>query len=61
MTMAKWRCVMGMCPSEANCCSEMSRVFNEGRIRPTEQRSAANTPPPSIEEFATQFAAAHTR
>jgi uncharacterized protein YbjT (DUF2867 family) len=37
---------------------EMSRAFNEGRVRSLEGRSAANTTPTSIEEFARGFAAA---
>jgi hypothetical protein len=37
----------------------MNRGFNEGAIKPTEARSAANTTPTSIEEFAKDFAKAY--
>jgi uncharacterized protein YbjT (DUF2867 family) len=52
---------MGMSPSVAKGFIEMYRSFNEGIIRPTEKRSAANTTPTSIEEFAKQFAYAYNR
>ncbi|MFY9268691.1 MAG: NAD(P)H-binding protein [Candidatus Manganitrophaceae bacterium] len=38
---------------------EMYRSMNEGVIRPTEKRSAKNTTPTSIEQFAVIFAAAY--
>lgn len=36
---------------------ELYRALNEGRVRPTAQRSAENTTPTSIEQFAQIFAA----
>jgi uncharacterized protein YbjT (DUF2867 family) len=50
---------MGMSPDSARTFSEMYRGFNEGLIRPTDARSAANTTPTSIEQFAHTFAAAY--
>jgi uncharacterized protein YbjT (DUF2867 family) len=51
---------MGISASVARGFVEMYRSFNEGVIRPTEKRSAANTTPTSIEEFAKGFAQAYT-
>jgi uncharacterized protein YbjT (DUF2867 family) len=51
---------MGISASVARGFVEMYRSFNEGVIRPTEKRSAANTTPTSIEEFARGFAQAYT-
>ncbi len=42
----------GMSDSVVDSYIEMERAFNEGRIRPTEARSAANTTPTTLEEFA---------
>ncbi|KAA0251950.1 FMN-dependent NADH-azoreductase [Acidobacteria bacterium ACD] len=42
----------GISPSVAESFVEMARAFNEGRLRPVEERSAANTTPTTIEEFA---------
>ncbi len=50
---------MGMSPDSARTFNEMYRGFNEGLIRPTEPRSAANTTPTSIDQFAHTFAAAY--
>jgi len=50
---------MGISASVAKGFVEMYRSFNEGVIRPTEKRSAANTTPTSIEEFAKGFAQAY--
>jgi len=50
---------MGISASVAKSFVEMYRSFNEGVIRPTEKRSAANTTPTSIEEFAKGFAHAY--
>lgn len=50
---------MGLSPSVAQAFIEMSRGFNDGIIKTTEKRSAQNTTPTSIEEFAKEFAAAY--
>lgn len=50
---------MGVSASVAKGFVEMYRSFNEGVIRPTDKRSAANTTPTSIEEFAKGFAQAY--
>lgn len=50
---------MGISASVAKGFVEMYRSFNEGVIRPTDKRSAANTTPTSIEEFAKGFAQAY--
>jgi uncharacterized protein YbjT (DUF2867 family) len=50
---------MGISASVARGFIEMYRSFNEGVIRPTEKRSASNTTPTSIEEFAKGFAQAY--
>jgi uncharacterized protein YbjT (DUF2867 family) len=49
----------GMSPDAARAFIEMYRAFNDGRLRPTEPRSAANTTPTSFEAFAKTFAAAY--
>lgn len=49
----------GMSPDAARALIEMYRAFNDGRLRPTEPRSAANTTPTSFEAFAETFAAAY--
>jgi uncharacterized protein YbjT (DUF2867 family) len=51
---------MGLSASVAKGFIEMNRAFNEGVIQLNEKRSAANTTPTSIEEFAKQFAAAYS-
>ena len=50
---------MGLSASVAKGFIEMNRAFNEGVIRLNEKRSAVNTTPTSIEEFAKLFAAAY--
>jgi uncharacterized protein YbjT (DUF2867 family) len=50
---------MGLSPSVTQAYIEMTRAFNDGIIRPTENRSAANTTPTSIEEFSNVFAAVY--
>jgi uncharacterized protein YbjT (DUF2867 family) len=50
---------MGLSASVVRDFIEMYRSFNEGLIRATEKRSAANTTPTSIEEFARGFAHAY--
>jgi uncharacterized protein YbjT (DUF2867 family) len=47
---------MGLSPDTARSFIEMYHSFNEGVIRPTEKRSAKNTTPTSLEEFAQHFA-----
>lgn len=47
---------MGFSQDVAHLLSEMDRALNEGRVRPLEGRSAANTTPTSIERFAERFA-----
>lgn len=47
---------MGFSQDVAHLLSEMDRALNEGRVRPLEGRSAANTTPTSIEQFAERFA-----
>lgn len=49
----------GMSPNVACTFIEMYRAFNEGVLRPTEPRPAANTTPTSFEAFAKTFAAAY--
>ncbi|HBA82781.1 MAG TPA: hypothetical protein DCZ95_01685 [Verrucomicrobia bacterium] len=49
----------GMSHDSARLMVEMERSLNEGRIRPLEIRSAENTTPTSLEEFAQEFAAAY--
>lgn len=51
---------MGLSLDMARSFNEMYRAFNEGIVRPTEARSAANTTPTSFEEFAKTFAAVYT-
>lgn len=48
----------GLSPNVSRVYVEMSRAFNEGKVRSLEGRSAANTTPTSIEEFARELAAA---
>ena len=43
---------MGMSDSMVEALLEMQRGFNAGRIRPTQERSASNTTPTTLEEFA---------
>lgn len=50
---------MGMSQDTARAYIEMYQAFNEGIVRPTEARSAANTTPTSFEAFAKTFAAAY--
>lgn len=50
---------MGLSPDTARAFIEMYRAFNDGILRPTEPRSAANTTPTSFEEFAKTFAAVY--
>jgi uncharacterized protein YbjT (DUF2867 family) len=50
---------VGIGASLAALYTEMTRAFNEGRIRPMTPRSPATTTPTSIEEFAGTFAAAY--
>jgi len=52
---------MGMSQDVARSLSEMDQAMNEGRVRPLEKRSAANTTPTSFEQFAQGFAAAYQR
>ena len=48
---------MGLSQDVARSLSEMDRAVNEGRVRALEKRSAANTTPTSLEQFAQTFAA----
>lgn len=50
---------MGLSPDVARGYIEMYRAFNDGIMKPTEQRSAKNTTPTSFEAFAEEFAAAY--
>jgi len=50
---------MGLSLSMAEALVEMYRSINEGIMKPTEQRSAANTTPTPFENFALQFAGAY--
>ena len=43
---------MGMSGSAVEALLEMERAFNDGRIRPTQERNASNTTPTTLEEFA---------
>ncbi|MFZ5861725.1 MAG: NmrA family NAD(P)-binding protein [Nitrospirota bacterium] len=49
----------GMSPNVARAFVEMYRAFNEGLLRQTEPRSAANTTPTSFDAFVRTFAAAY--
>ncbi|MCP4582856.1 MAG: SDR family NAD(P)-dependent oxidoreductase [candidate division Zixibacteria bacterium] len=49
---------MGMSEDVANNMIELQKAFNDGEWQPTETRSAENTTPTTIEEFAGTFAAA---
>ncbi len=48
---------MGISPAVARSLSEMNRAFNEGRVRPQEERNAENTTPTTLDKFAACFAA----
>lgn len=50
---------MGLSPDVARGYIEMYRAFNDGIMKPTEQRSAKNTTPTSFEAFAEEFAAVY--
>jgi uncharacterized protein YbjT (DUF2867 family) len=50
---------MGLSQDVARSLNEMDRAMNEGRVRPLEERSAANTTPTSFEQFAESFAAVY--
>jgi uncharacterized protein YbjT (DUF2867 family) len=50
---------MALSPDTARSLVEMDRALNEGRVRPLERRTAANTTPTSIEQFAETFAAVY--
>ena len=50
---------MGLSPSVAQAYIELSRAFNDGILKPTETRSAVNSTPTSIEQFAQTFAAVY--
>ncbi|HEY4485328.1 MAG TPA: nucleoside-diphosphate sugar epimerase, partial [Nitrospiria bacterium] len=52
---------MGLSPGVTKAYIEMYRAFNDGLIRPTENRSAANTTSTSIEAFAKEFSEAYAR
>lgn len=53
---------MGLSQSVADSYIEMYRSFNEGTVRPTEERSPANTTPTTFAEFARDvFAPAYQR
>jgi uncharacterized protein YbjT (DUF2867 family) len=48
---------MGISSAVARSLSEMNRAFNEGRVRPREERNSENTTPTTFEKFAACFAA----
>jgi len=50
---------MGLSQDVARSLSEMDRALNEERVRPLEERTAANTTPTSFEQFADSFAAVY--
>jgi uncharacterized protein YbjT (DUF2867 family) len=50
---------LGFSPDGARTYLEMAKAFNEGLLRGEEARSADNTTPTSIEEFAKTFAAVY--
>jgi uncharacterized protein YbjT (DUF2867 family) len=50
---------MGLSASLAQDYSEMARGFNEGRVRPTQPRSAQTTTPTRFEDFAEELATAY--
>lgn len=52
---------MGLSAGVAEAYIEMYKAFNDGRVRPTENRSAANTTPTSIEAFSKTIAEAYRR
>jgi uncharacterized protein YbjT (DUF2867 family) len=49
----------GMSESFARLYAEMTRAFNEGRVRPLDGRTAANTTPTRFEDFAGELAEAY--
>ncbi|MEJ7685718.1 MAG: hypothetical protein WKG52_01230 [Variovorax sp.] len=49
----------GMSSSFARLYVEMTRAFNEGRIRSQDGRNAANTTPTRFEDFAAELASAY--
>ena len=49
----------GLSESFARLYVEMTRAFNEGRVRPSASRTAENTTPTRFEDFATELLAAH--
>jgi uncharacterized protein YbjT (DUF2867 family) len=50
---------MGLSPSLANLYAEMSRAFNEGRVKSLEGRRPTNTTPTRFEDFAAELARAY--
>jgi uncharacterized protein YbjT (DUF2867 family) len=50
---------VGLSASMADLYVEMSRAFNEGRVKMIEPRSARTTTPTTLEEFSLTFAAAY--
>jgi uncharacterized protein YbjT (DUF2867 family) len=50
---------MGLSKSIADLYADMSRGFNEGRVRPVEGRNARTTTPTTFESFADELAAAY--
>jgi hypothetical protein len=50
---------MGLSPSVTLAYIEMTRGFNDGIVKPAKKRSAKNTTPTSIEQFAKVFAAVY--
>jgi uncharacterized protein YbjT (DUF2867 family) len=50
---------VGLSESMADLYVEMSRAFNEGRVKALEPRSARTTTPTTLEEFSLTFAAAY--
>ena len=49
----------GLSPSFAGLYVEMTRAFNEGRVKPRNGRTAANTTPTRFEDFAADLAVAY--
>jgi hypothetical protein len=52
---------MGLSKDIARLFAEMSRAFNEGRIRPVGGRTAASSTPTTFESFADTLAEAYHR
>jgi uncharacterized protein YbjT (DUF2867 family) len=50
---------MGATEDVARLYSEMSRGFNEGNVKPTQERSSESTTPTTIEDFAPTFVRAY--